>query len=174
MDMKEEETCGSICSKTSDSMNEDGCEISEGNEDDKDSSNKQNNGGISSSNSTIEEISEKRSSVRPYVRSKFPRLRWTPDLHYRFLHAVQRLGGQESKFHTNTIIFFRMNRIRYPKSLQRSHTLIGCCGDLHPHGLSAIVFVQFLNFIFILGISLVLGMFNNSTICFFFVCILYF
>ncbi|XP_058739762.1 myb-related protein 2-like [Vicia villosa] len=94
MDMKEEETCGSICSKTSDSMNEDGCEISEGNEDDKESS-KHNNGGISSSNSTIEEISEKKSSVRPYVRSKFPRLRWTPDLHFRFLHAVQRLGGQE-------------------------------------------------------------------------------
>ncbi|KHN23034.1 Putative Myb family transcription factor [Glycine soja] len=24
-----------------------------------------------------------------------PRLRWTPDLHLRFIHAVQRLGGQE-------------------------------------------------------------------------------
>ncbi|CAK8542002.1 unnamed protein product [Lathyrus sativus] len=94
MDMKEEETCGSICSKTSVSMNEDGCEISDANEDDQESK-QNNNGGISSSNSTIEENSEKKPSVRPYVRSKFPRLRWTPDLHFRFLHAVQRLGGQE-------------------------------------------------------------------------------
>ncbi|XP_047310928.1 probable transcription factor KAN4 [Impatiens glandulifera] len=35
------------------------------------------------------------SSVRPYVRSKLPRLRWTPKLHLRFVHAVERLGGQD-------------------------------------------------------------------------------
>uniref|UniRef100_A0ACD5ZKQ9 Uncharacterized protein n=2 Tax=Avena sativa TaxID=4498 RepID=A0ACD5ZKQ9_AVESA len=34
-------------------------------------------------------------SVRPYNRSKLPRLRWTPDLHMAFIHAVERLGGQE-------------------------------------------------------------------------------
>ncbi|KAG2614479.1 hypothetical protein PVAP13_3NG010675 [Panicum virgatum] len=34
------------------------------------------------------------SSVRPYVRSKNPRLRWTPELHHCFLRAVDRLGGQ--------------------------------------------------------------------------------
>lgn len=39
-----------------------------------------------------------KSSVRQYVRSKMPRLRWTPDLHLSFLHAVERLGGQASKF----------------------------------------------------------------------------
>lgn len=33
--------------------------------------------------------------VRPYMRSKVPRLRWTPDLHMCFLQAVERLGGQE-------------------------------------------------------------------------------
>nr|KYP62765.1 Putative Myb family transcription factor At1g14600 family [Cajanus cajan] len=33
--------------------------------------------------------------VRPYVRSKMPRLRWTPDLHRCFVHAVQRLGGED-------------------------------------------------------------------------------
>ncbi|CAI0476045.1 unnamed protein product [Linum tenue] len=33
--------------------------------------------------------------VRQYVRSKMPRLRWTPDLHLSFVHAVERLGGQE-------------------------------------------------------------------------------
>ncbi|KAK3406831.1 uncharacterized protein LOC104426365 [Eucalyptus grandis] len=59
------------------------------------------NGG-SSSNSTVEEMShdgrhhhQKKPSVRPYVRSKMPRLRWTPDLHLRFIHAIERLGGQD-------------------------------------------------------------------------------
>ncbi|XP_041023053.1 uncharacterized protein LOC121264073 [Juglans microcarpa x Juglans regia] len=33
--------------------------------------------------------------VRQYVRSKMPRLRWTPELHLSFVHAVERLGGQE-------------------------------------------------------------------------------
>ncbi|PWA44467.1 myb domain, Homeodomain-like protein [Artemisia annua] len=55
--------------------------------------------GSSSSNSTVEETSEKKASgsgsVRPYVRSKNPRLRWTPDLHLRFVQAIERLGGQE-------------------------------------------------------------------------------
>lgn len=37
-------------------------------------------------------------AVRQYIRSKMPRLRWTPDLHLAFLLAVERLGGQESKF----------------------------------------------------------------------------
>lgn len=131
--MKEEETCGSICSKTSVSINE-GCEFSDANEDDQESK-QNNNGGISSSNSTIEENSEKKPSVRPYVRSKFPRLRWTPDLHFRFLHAVQRLGGQESKFHTHTIFFFiTMNRIRYPKiRYPRVYNTLIHRGDPHPY-----------------------------------------
>ncbi|PIN13365.1 hypothetical protein CDL12_14009 [Handroanthus impetiginosus] len=50
--------------------------------------------GGSSSNSTVEE-SEKKPPVRPYVRSKMPRLRWTPDLHLRFVNAVERLGGPD-------------------------------------------------------------------------------
>ncbi|KAJ8427136.1 hypothetical protein Cgig2_021392 [Carnegiea gigantea] len=57
-------------------------------------------GGSSSSNSTIEEVIHDKKpnspTVRPYVRSKTPRLRWTPDLHLRFVHAVQRLGGQDN------------------------------------------------------------------------------
>lgn len=36
--------------------------------------------------------------VRQYNRSKLPRLRWTPDLHMAFIRAVERLGGQESKY----------------------------------------------------------------------------
>ncbi|KAK9106453.1 hypothetical protein Syun_022464 [Stephania yunnanensis] len=34
-------------------------------------------------------------SVRQYVRSKVPRLRWTPELHHCFVHAIERLGGQD-------------------------------------------------------------------------------
>ncbi|THG11153.1 hypothetical protein TEA_016396 [Camellia sinensis var. sinensis] len=79
---------GSIqCSKISPSdQNNDGNNSDEDNPKD----------GRSSSNSTVEE-NEKKSSVpvRPYVRSKMPRLRWTPDLHLRFVHAVERLGGHD-------------------------------------------------------------------------------
>ncbi|XP_057960917.1 putative Myb family transcription factor At1g14600 [Malania oleifera] len=41
------------------------------------------------------EMSLKPPTVRPYVRSKTPRLRWTPDLHHCFVHAVERLGGED-------------------------------------------------------------------------------
>ncbi|KAI6675226.1 hypothetical protein NL676_003132 [Syzygium grande] len=73
----------------------------EGESDDNEDESKAPNGG-SSSNSTVEEMShdgrrrhQKKPSVRPYVRSKMPRLRWTPELHLRFIHAVERLGGQD-------------------------------------------------------------------------------
>lgn len=83
------------CSKTcpSSGRNED---EDENENERKNDENKQKDGG-SSSNSTVEENQSKH-CVRPYVRSKMPRLRWTPDLHLRFVHAVERLGGQDSKF----------------------------------------------------------------------------
>ncbi|GKV13363.1 hypothetical protein SLEP1_g24372 [Rubroshorea leprosula] len=34
-------------------------------------------------------------AVRQYIRSKVPRLRWTPELHHCFVHAIERLGGQD-------------------------------------------------------------------------------
>ncbi|KAK9063831.1 hypothetical protein SSX86_017703 [Deinandra increscens subsp. villosa] len=34
-------------------------------------------------------------AVRQYIRSKVPRLRWTPDLHHSFVHAIDTLGGHE-------------------------------------------------------------------------------
>lgn len=56
-----------------------------------------NKNGSSSSNSTVEEDSKKSASgsVRQYIRSRNPRLRWTPQLHLCFVHAVERLGGQD-------------------------------------------------------------------------------
>ncbi|XP_042942540.1 uncharacterized protein LOC122276703 isoform X1 [Carya illinoinensis] len=85
----EESAGGSECSKISlSNRNEDG---SDSGENDDDCNPRK---GASSSHSTVEE-SEKKPSVRPYVRSKMPRLRWTPDLHLRFVHAVEKLGGQE-------------------------------------------------------------------------------
>ncbi|XP_042008683.1 putative Myb family transcription factor At1g14600 isoform X1 [Salvia splendens] len=45
--------------------------------------------------SKSEDGKDKKNSVRQYVRSKMPRLRWTPDLHLSFVHAIERLGGQE-------------------------------------------------------------------------------
>ncbi|GAU26652.1 hypothetical protein TSUD_102620 [Trifolium subterraneum] len=50
---------------------------------------------LSSNNNSSEEGKGRGSTVRQYVRSKMPRLRWTPDLHLSFVHAVERLGGQE-------------------------------------------------------------------------------
>lgn len=51
--------------------------------------------GNSASNDVSGEGNGRRDRVRQYVRSKMPRLRWTPDLHLNFVHAVERLGGQE-------------------------------------------------------------------------------
>jgi hypothetical protein len=55
---------------------------------------------LSSNNNSSEEGKGRGSTVRQYVRSKMPRLRWTPDLHLSFVHAVEKLGGQESKYHS--------------------------------------------------------------------------
>lgn len=81
-----------------DNNNKEGC--SEDEEEEVNKSNSKAANGESSSNSSIEENGKKHASgsVRQYNRSKTPRLRWTPDLHLCFVHAVERLGGQDSKY----------------------------------------------------------------------------
>ncbi|PKU61295.1 Putative Myb family transcription factor [Dendrobium catenatum] len=60
-----------------------------------------------------EENRDRRSAaVRQYVRSKLPRLRWTPELHLSFVHAVERLGGHESNFPLPSFHFFFKERSR--------------------------------------------------------------
>ncbi|KAI8552745.1 hypothetical protein RHMOL_Rhmol06G0290800 [Rhododendron molle] len=49
------------------------------------------------SSSSRERGNESKATARQYVRSSTPRLRWTPDLHFSFVRAVERLGGQDSK-----------------------------------------------------------------------------
>ncbi|MED6216424.1 hypothetical protein PIB30_007768 [Stylosanthes scabra] len=65
------------------------------NNNDHEEGNSSRNRSSSSTNSREEGKRSSGSGVRQYVRSKMPRLRWTPDLHLSFVHAVQRLGGQE-------------------------------------------------------------------------------
>ncbi|KAK0588632.1 hypothetical protein LWI29_003378 [Acer saccharum] len=61
----------------------------------KDQSSPEGNNTSSTTTTSMEGNKERATMVRQYVRSKMPRLRWTPDLHLTFLHAVERLGGQE-------------------------------------------------------------------------------
>ncbi|KAJ9168703.1 hypothetical protein P3X46_020197 [Hevea brasiliensis] len=56
---------------------------------------KRTEGSSSANNNSSTERNDRGTTVRQYVRSKMPRLRWTPDLHLSFVHAVERLGGQE-------------------------------------------------------------------------------
>ncbi|XP_031109937.1 transcription factor LUX [Ipomoea triloba] len=104
MMMKEGVSCSTEDSKSGPEflgaeIEPEGEEEEEGEDDD--GKGEKGNNGSSSSNSTVEENNGKKlsgnssGSVRQYVRSKTPRLRWTPDLHLCFVHAVERLGGQD-------------------------------------------------------------------------------
>ncbi|KAL5157385.1 putative Myb family transcription factor [Glycine soja] len=84
-DLNEELACSEDNSDT-----EECCELTTTNEKAKDEGTSANGSSISS-----REGNERRGTVRQYVRSKMPRLRWTPELHHSFVHAVERLGGQE-------------------------------------------------------------------------------
>ncbi|XLR07578.1 hypothetical protein HN51_062502 [Arachis hypogaea] len=67
----------------------------EAKEDEEDNNEEEGNSTNPSSSSTASREGKRGSGVNQYVRSMMPRLRWTPNLHLSFSHAVQRLGGQE-------------------------------------------------------------------------------
>ncbi|KAL2244772.1 myb-related protein 2 [Sesamum indicum] len=88
---------------------------------------------------------EKKTSVRQYIRSKMPRLRWTPDLHLSFVHAIERLGGQERA--TPKAVLQLMNvrglsishvkshlQMYRSKKLDESGKVIGQANRLYFHG----------------------------------------
>ncbi|KAF8398818.1 hypothetical protein HHK36_014678 [Tetracentron sinense] len=56
----------------------------------------------------------RKGAVRPYIRSKVPRLRWTPDLHQCFVDAIERLGGQEKA--TPKLVLQKMDMYRSMKN----------------------------------------------------------
>ncbi|XWS67276.1 hypothetical protein CRYUN_Cryun05aG0273600 [Craigia yunnanensis] len=144
---------GNECSKTSPSKQNQVESKSEENY----GESKPRNGG-SSSKSTVEE-NEKKPSIRPYVRSKMPRLRWTPDLQLRFVHAVERLGGQDratpklvlelmnikelSIAHVKSHLqMYRSKKIDHPGQVTGDHRHLVKSGDRNIYNLSQLTMLQ--------------------------------
>ncbi|KAI4370518.1 hypothetical protein MLD38_018867 [Melastoma candidum] len=138
----------------------------EGEEVDQERYGSNNNNGRSSSNSTVEESEKKPGncvgSVRKYVRSKMPRLRWTPDLHLCFVHAVERLGGHEratpklvlqmmnvkglSIAHVKSHLqMYRSKKIDDPPQVLKDHGLFADPNDHCVYNLSHLSMLQSLN-----------------------------
>ncbi|XP_074556175.1 uncharacterized protein LOC141811988 [Curcuma longa] len=95
---KEEEEGDEDRGSTTESVGERSCSSNNkiDNEDDEEDEEGENSmKQVESCNKNGEGSSERVPSVRQYNRSKTPRLRWTPDLHLSFVHAVERLGGQD-------------------------------------------------------------------------------
>ncbi|CAA2937394.1 two-component response regulator ARR18-like isoform X2 [Olea europaea subsp. europaea] len=70
--------------------------------------------------------------IRRYVRSKMPRLRWTPDLHLSFVHAIEKLGGKQRA--TPKTVLQLMNVRGLSISHVKSHLQMYRCKKLDDSG----------------------------------------
>ncbi|KAF8394883.1 hypothetical protein HHK36_018820 [Tetracentron sinense] len=148
-------------SKTSPSDKTEDEDEDEGEEVDDDS--KPKNEG-NSSKGTVEENERKADSgsVRQYIRSKTPRLRWTPDLHLRFVQAVERLGGQDRATPKLVLQFmdikglsiahikshlqmYRSKKIDDPHQVMTQQRYLNEGGDRHIYNLSQLPMLQGFN-----------------------------
>ncbi|XP_027770016.1 transcription repressor KAN1-like, partial [Solanum pennellii] len=69
-------------------------------------------------------------SIRAYVKPKMPRLRWTDDLHRRFVHAVDHLGGVDRA--TPKMVLQIMNVKGLTISHIKSHLQIASSSTVFP------------------------------------------
>ncbi|KAL2475152.1 HTH myb-type domain-containing protein [Abeliophyllum distichum] len=79
-----------------------------------------------------EEGNGNKNRVRRYIRSKIPRLRWTPDLHLSFVRAIERLGGQQRA--TPKTVLQLMNVRGLSISHVKSHLQMYRCKKLDESG----------------------------------------
>lgn len=90
----------------------------------------------------------KNGGVRQYIRSKVPRLRWTPDLHRCFVSAIEKLGGQDSMciyitlaIYSNPFTFhasFLLYHHQFITTMNRSMIIFFCCNFKKIHCVSYI------------------------------------
>ncbi|KAK8940092.1 putative Myb family transcription factor [Platanthera guangdongensis] len=98
-----------------------------------------NEGSSSKSMEDVDGSGEGQSSaVRQYVRSKMPRLRWTPELHLSFVHAVERLGGHGRA--TPKLVLQMMNVKGLTIAHVKSHLQMYRCKKLDDSGQERTVF----------------------------------
>ncbi|XP_054819801.1 myb family transcription factor PHL8-like [Prosopis cineraria] len=56
--------------------------------------------------------SQRTTTVRQYHKSELPRLRWTPELHQRFVEAVETLGGKDKATPKRILQMMRVKGLR--------------------------------------------------------------